>query len=121
MGDQDIHRRYTPRVKTGLNMAVPDSLPLRQALEQCEPLLRLQQRLAAAHARMDAVRPLLPPGLVPFVKPGPVDENSWTLLATGPAVAAKLRQLRPLMEDALRQQGCESSPIKIRVQSNRST
>ena len=68
-------------------------------MEQCEPLLRLQQRLAAAHARMDAVRPLLPPGLVPFVKPGPVDENSWTLLATGPAVAAKLRQLQPRLQE----------------------
>jgi hypothetical protein len=68
---------------------------------------------------MDAVRPLLPPGLAPFVKPGPVDDSGWTLFATGPAVAAKLRQMRPLLETALRQQGIESSSIKIRVQSAR--
>ena len=107
-------------MKTGTPIAVPDAAPLRHVLEQCEPLLRLQQRLAAARAHMDAVRPLLPPGLAPFVKPGPVDDSGWTLLATGPAVAAKLRQMLPLLEAALRQQGCQSSSIRIRVQSTRS-
>lgn len=107
-------------MKKGLPVAVPDALPLRHALERCEPLLRLQQRLAAAHRRMEAVRPLLPPGLAAFVKPGQVEDDHWTLLASGPAVAAKLRQLQPLLETALRQAGCESSSIKIRVQSRRS-
>ncbi|WP_251971141.1 DciA family protein [Sphaerotilus microaerophilus] len=107
-------------MKTGKPVAVPDATPLRRALERCEPLLRLQQRLAAAHARMDAIRTFLPPGLAPFVKPGPVEDSGWTLFATGPAVAAKLRQMQPLLETALRQQGFEISSIKIRVQSTRS-
>ncbi|MCK6425240.1 MAG: DciA family protein [Burkholderiaceae bacterium] len=104
-------------MKPGKPVAVPDATPLRRVLEQCEPLLRLQQRLAAAHARMEAIRALLPSGLAPFVKPGPVEDSGWTLFATGPAVAAKLRQMQPLLETALRQQGFEVSSIRIRVQS----
>lgn len=103
-----------------MTVTVPDATPLRRALEQCEPLLRLQQRLADAHAHMEAIRLLLPSGLANFVKPGPVEDSGWTLFATGPAVAAKLRQMQPLLEAALRQQGFQVSSIKVRVQSKRS-
>lgn len=37
--------------------------------------------------------------------------------AANPAVAAKLRQLLPRLEAALRQQGCATSRIRIRVQA----
>jgi hypothetical protein len=51
------------------------------------------------------------------VKPGPVDEAGWSLLAANAAVAAKLRQLVPLLEAALREQGFQAIPTRIRVQS----
>lgn len=98
-------------------MAVPDAVPLGQVLDRCEPLLRLQQRLAAANAYMDTVRPLLPPTLSRHVRSGPTDQDGWTLLVANPAVAAKLRQLQPHLEAALRQRGCATSRIRIRVQS----
>lgn len=98
-------------------VAVPDALPLGEALDRCEPMLRLQQRLAQASARMDAVRPLLPRMLSVHVRPGPADDDGWTLLAANPAVAAKLRQLQPRLEAALQQRGFQVSRIRIRVQS----
>jgi hypothetical protein len=116
MGDQDIHRRFIPRLKPATAAAVPDAVPLGQALDRCEPLMRLQQRLAEAHAHLDAVRPVLPPALLKQVRSGPTDGEGWTLLASNPAVAAKLRQLLPRLEAALRQKGCSARQIKVRVQ-----
>jgi hypothetical protein len=66
---------------------------------------------------MNAIRPLIPPGLLISVKPGQADDNGWVLLVSSPAVAAKLRQLLPRLEAALRQQGWKTSAIRIRVQS----
>ena len=83
--------------------------------------MRLQQRLAQANARMDAVRPLLPPGLRGFVQSGSTDEEGWTLLASGPAVAAKLRQLLPRLEERLHSLDIRPSAIRIRVQTSRPT
>jgi hypothetical protein len=92
---------------------------MRQALDRCEPLQRLRQRLAQSKAYMDATRPMLPPPLRASVIAGPIDADGWTMLAANPAVAAKLRQLLPRLEEVLRQQGFESSAIKVRVQSAR--
>jgi cytochrome c-type biogenesis protein CcmH/NrfG len=117
MGDQDIHRRVVPRAAPGASVAVPDPLPLQRALNQCEPLQRLQQRLAQSGARMEAVRPLLPAALLRHVRSGPSDDEGWTMLAGNPAVAAKLRQLQPRLEAALKQKGFQRTGIRIRVQS----
>jgi hypothetical protein len=117
MGDQNIHRRFIPLAKPAAAAAVPDAVPLGQVLDRCEPLLRLQQRLAAANAHMDAVRPLLPPALLKHIRSGPTDQEGWTLLASNPAVAAKLRQLLPRLEAALLQNGCAARTIRIRVQA----
>jgi hypothetical protein len=118
MGDQNIHRRFIPLAKPAAAAAVPDAVPLGQVLDRCEPLLRLQQRLAAANAHMDAVRPLLPAALSKHVRSGPTDQESWTLLVANPAVAAKLRQLLPRLEAALQQKGCAARIIRIRVQAS---
>jgi hypothetical protein len=93
---------------------------MRQALDRCEPLLLLRRRLADVEARMNVIRPLIPPGLLVSVRPGPVDETGWVLLVGHPAAAAKLRQLVPRLESALQQQGLQASPIRLRVQSNTS-
>lgn len=66
---------------------------------------------------MDIVRPLLPRMLAPHVRPGPPDDEGWTLLAGNPAVAAKLRQLQPRLEAALKQHGLIRNQIRIKVQS----
>ena len=93
------------------------ALPIHDALIESEPLARLRQRLAESQQRFEAILPCLPAALASQVSPGPLDEQGWALLAANAAVAAKLRQLQPLFEEALRQRGWQSNAIRIKVQS----
>ena len=91
-------------------------MQLAQALQRSEPLARLGQLLRDSNARFDAIRPCLPAALAPHVKPGPVDELGWSLLAANASVAAKLRQLQPRLEATLKERGWQVSAIRIKVQ-----
>lgn len=101
-----------------MHRSVPDALPIQDVLQRSAPLERLQQRLADSKARFDAVLTCLPAALVPHVSAGPVDELGWTLLARNASVAAKLRQLQPRLEAALRQRGWQVTAIRVHVQSS---
>lgn len=94
----------------------PDAMRLQQALQRSEPLARLTLLMRESNARFDAIRPSLPPALAPHVKPGPVDESGWSLLAANASVAAKLRQLQPRLEVVLQDAGWSVSTIRIKVQ-----
>ncbi|PPE68995.1 DUF721 domain-containing protein [Caldimonas thermodepolymerans] len=100
-----------------MNQRAPHTLPIQEALDRHAGLARLQQLMRESSARFEVVRPLLPPALAAHVKPGPVDEQGWSLLAPNGAAAAKLRQLQPRLEEALRQRGWQVSAIRVKVQS----
>ncbi|RYY90743.1 MAG: DUF721 domain-containing protein [Chitinophagaceae bacterium] len=87
------------------------------ALSRAEPLVSLLQRLEASKACLEAVRAVLPAALAAHVRPGPLDEEGWTLLAANSAVSAKLRQLQPRLMDALLQKGLKVNAIRVRVQT----
>ena len=106
------HKLRTPTPVT------PSAIRLDQALQCSEPLARLAALMRDSNARFDAIRPDLPALLAPHVRPGPVDEQGWSLLAANAAVAAKLRQLQPRLEDRLRDRGWQVSAIRIKVQSS---
>jgi len=53
--------------------------------------------------------------MVPHIQPGPVDEAGWSLLVANAAVAAKLRQCVPRIEDALKKGGWQETVIRIKV------
>lgn len=95
----------------------PDALRLQQALQMSAPLARIFERLRDSKARFEAIRSSLPASLAAHVKPGPVDEIGWTLLAANAAVAAKLRQLQPRLEEAIRDRGWTVSEIRVKVES----
>ncbi|MDE2298811.1 MAG: DUF721 domain-containing protein [Burkholderiales bacterium] len=95
----------------------PDALRIAQALQQSAPLARLQQLMRDSAARFEAIRPSLPTALAAHVKPGPVDDAGWSLLAANASVAAKLRQLQPRLEDTLRERGWQICAIRVKVQS----
>jgi hypothetical protein len=95
----------------------PDALRIEQALQQSAPLVRLQQLMLDSNARVDAIRTSLPTAMAPHVKPGPVDDAGWSLLAANASVAAKLRQLQPRLEEILRERGWQVSAIRVKVQS----
>ena len=96
----------------------PNALGIEQALQLSAPLLRLQQLMRDSNARFEAIRPSLPAAMAPHVKPGPVDETGWSLLAANASVAAKLRQMQPRLESILRERGWQVSAIRVRVQSS---
>ncbi|HEY2925283.1 DciA family protein [Piscinibacter sp.] len=97
---------------------VPNSVPIADVLQRTPALTQLRQRLQDSNARFGAIRGLLPPALAPHVKPGPVDDEGWTLLAANASVAAKLRQLQPRFEESLRERGWQVIAIRIKVQSS---
>ena len=95
--------------------SVPLPLTLGQALDQSQALARLTERLRESQARFDAVSGCLPLGLRQHVRPGPVDETGWTLLAPSAAAAAKLRHLLPLAQERLSAAGWAPLELRVRV------
>jgi len=100
------------------NSTLPAALPIGEVLQRSAPLAQLRELLRESNARFDAVLPLLPALLAAQVRPGPVTDEGWTLLAANTAVAAKLRQWLPRLESALAERGWQRSAIRIRVQSS---
>lgn len=96
-------------------LAVPVPVPLGDVMRDSPALGRLAQRLRESNAMFGAVAGLLPPGLSASIRPGPVDEEGWSLLCANAAVAAKLRQLVPLLEARLRDKGHTSAVATIRI------
>ena len=95
----------------------PDALRLTQALQLSAPLARLRQRVQESNERFEAIRPALPAAMAAHVKPGPVDEQGWSLLCANASVAAKLRQLQPRLEQIVRDHGWPVSTIRVKVES----
>jgi len=85
------------------------------ALGRSEPLTGLLQRVRESKARLDVVAPLFPTGLAGGIRAGPLDDTAWVLLVSNAAAAAKLRQMLPALEGALRERGWPGPPIKIKV------
>lgn len=92
------------------------TLPIAEVMRSSQTLTRLVDRLRESNTLFAAILPLLPPALVASVRPGPIDEAGWSLLGANAAVAAKLRQLAPRLEDQLRERGHSVAAIRIKVQ-----
>jgi hypothetical protein len=96
---------------------VPLPVSARDAIDASGPLRQLLARRREAQARFRVVGPLVPPDLRDSISVGGLDADRWTLLADGAAAAAKLRQLMPRFEAALRDAGLAQPPVAIRVRS----
>lgn len=107
--------RAPPRTFTPNARQVPDPLPIAQALRQHDGLARLGVLIRESNRRMELIRPSLPGALARFVKPGPVDEEGWTLLAANAAVAAKLRHLQPRLEQLLEEAGMLPAQVRVKL------
>ena len=89
--------------------------PLAEAMRGSPPLTRLVDRLRESDAMLASILPLLPGALAASVRPGPLDEAGWSLLGGNAAVAAKLRQLAPRLEQRLHERGHAVTSIRIKV------
>lgn len=106
-----IHRRPMSRRS--------QAFTLLQASEESPTLAGLMARARESQARLAAIAPLLPPALRATVTAGPVEEGEWCLLVDGNAVAAKLRQMVPMLLARLRVQGWDTRGIRIKVRGQR--
>lgn len=95
--------------------AVPRATPIHDVLGRIAPLNSLRERIDDSRRRLAAVSPVLTAGLYAHVSAGPVDDTGWTLLAASPSVAAKLRQLLPRLEAALRAAGWANCTVRVKV------
>lgn len=91
-------------------------LSLEQAVGAAPTLALLQQRIRASQHCLECVKHLLPPGLRSHVKAGPIEDTEWCMLVGSAAASTKLRQLVPVMLQALTRNGAQVSAIRIKVQ-----
>lgn len=91
------------------------AIAIDRAVAQAPLLQQLAERGRQSTARLAAVRPLLPPGLRDAVDASALDGDSWCLLVPHHAAAAKLRQLLPLLQEALQQAGYPVTRIRIKI------
>jgi hypothetical protein len=93
------------------------SLSVLQAAQDSPTLARLTELAAASKARLKEIEPLIPAAMRAAVQAGPIEGTSWCLIVANNAVAAKLRQLLPMLESHLRVKGWEVTAIRLKVQA----
>lgn len=106
---------YTAPVSPKPPPLTPNALPVREALLRSAPLAHLQAMLWESNARLAAIAPCLPGPLASHVRAGPLDAEGWSLLASNAAVAAKLRQLAPRLQDAIAAAGWPERALRIKI------
>ena len=97
--------------------SVPLPLSLAGALDSSDSLTRLTTRLRESEQRLAAIAPLLPDTLARDLRPGPIDDEGWSVLVSNAAVAAKLRQLLPRLNETLRARSFRDLPIRVRLRA----
>ena len=97
----------------------PSIFSVEEAIRAAPTLAQLGARIKESSVRMDIIRPLLPPALRADVVAGPVDAQGWRLLVPNNAVAAKLRQVKPTLRDALAAAQLPVVDITIKVRKSR--
>ncbi|ARU05943.1 hypothetical protein CCO03_15825 [Comamonas serinivorans] len=85
------------------------------AAEQAPQLRQLLALSAQSNHRLALIRSLLPPTLRNSVRAGPVQDTEWCLLVANASVAAKLRQLTPMLLAHLRTKGESVQTLRIKV------
>lgn len=93
--------------------------PVMTAIEQSTSLANLLGVHRQSVLYLQTIQSVLPPGLAPHIKAGPIDEAGWCLLVQHNAAAAKLRQLLPAISAHLRAKGHPVNDIRVKVMSNR--
>jgi hypothetical protein len=95
--------------------SVPAPVRLDRALADNTSLAGLSQRLRESQQRFEAIAPLLPEPLARELRPGPIDDEGWSVLVSNAAGAAKLRHLLPRLDEALKARSFRELPIRVRV------
>lgn len=93
----------------------PSTLTIHQAAGNSPSLARLTELVRESNDRLRAIESLLPEALRPAVKAGPIEGESWCLLVSSNAAAAKIRQLLPLIRTHLVGKGWKVTSIRLKI------
>jgi hypothetical protein len=93
----------------------PGTVTVAHALQESAALGSLLGRWRLSLECMQAVLPVLGPALSAQMRPGPVDDHQWTLLAATNSAAAKARQLLPRLTQAVQHLGMGIQAVRIRI------
>ena len=93
----------------------PSTLTIHQAAGNSPSLARLSELVRESNDRLKAIESLLPEALRPAVKAGPIEGESWCLLVSSNAAAAKIRQLLPLIQTHLAGKGWKVTSIRLKI------
>jgi len=91
------------------------TVTLHQAVGDSPSLARLTQLVRESNQRLKAIESLIPDSLRAAVQAGPIEGEKWCLLVSGNAAAAKIRQLIPLMQASLLNQGWKVENIRLKI------
>ncbi len=93
------------------------SFSVLQASLESPTLARLVDQSAQSSACLRCIAGLLPPALRQGVQAGPLEGQAWCLLVDSTAIAAKLRQLQPLLLERLAREGHDITAIRLKVRA----
>ena len=93
----------------------PGTVALSDALQDNPTLGGLLLRWRMAQQCMQATTGVLGAKLAPSLRPGPVDDKEWTLLASSGTAASKARQLLPKITEAVQSLGLGVETVRIRI------
>jgi hypothetical protein len=86
-----------------------------QAIDNSPSLAKLAEMARASSDMLKGIEKLLPAALRASVKAGPIEGESWCLLVTGNAAAAKVRQLLPALIGQVQASGKNITEIRLKV------
>jgi Dna[CI] antecedent, DciA len=97
--------------------SVPLPVTLHSAIAASDSLTSLAARLRESEQRLATIAALLPDTLARELRPGPIDDEGWSVLVSNAAVAAKLRQLLPRLSEELKARCFRDLPIRVRLRA----
>ena len=95
------------------------AVPLERAVQESGSLAQLSALSRESQLRLQSLQRVLPPLLWAQLSAGPIEADTWCVLVSNNAVAAKIRQWVPAMAAHLRTHGWEVQTIRVKVRSTR--
>jgi len=89
------------------------------AVQESTSLAQLSALSRESQLRLQSLQRVLPPLLWAQLSAGPIEADTWCVLVSNNAVAAKIRQWVPAMAAHLRTRGWAVQTIRIKVRSAR--
>jgi hypothetical protein len=106
-----VNHNYRPLTAAPTQRAIP----LTQAVENSATLGMLAEQVKESSDRLKTIQSLLPEAMRASVQAGPIDADTWCLVVTSNAAAAKLRHLSPLMLSKLTNRGVKVTSIRLKI------